>query len=111
MTDAIQHRSALFGCSLDATFHLNESVAGLPDFTGAVRTKVEISAFAKILRRLRQAQNGSNLIAQENDRHRQEGDHRPQHPEHENMGVRLVGESAARDQAEHSAAEVDAYLH
>ncbi len=111
MADAVQHRRTLFARSLNSPFHFNESMARLPDFARAMRTKVKVSAFAKILRRLRQAQNGSNLIAQKNDRERQEEDHRPQHPEHENMGVRLVGESAARHQAEHTAPEIDAYLH
>src|ERR1700733_3370443 len=86
-------------------------MARLPCFTRPVRTKVKISAFTKILRRPRQAQNGSNLIAQKNDRDRQEYDHRPQHPEHKNVGVRLIGESAARHQPEYSVPEVDAYLH
>ena len=111
MADAIEHSSALFACSLDATFHLNEGMARLPDFARAMRTKVKISAFAEILRRLGQAQNGPNLIAEKNDRDRQEDNHRPQHPEHENVGVRLIGERAARHQAEHSASEIDAYLH
>src|SRR5271170_3413205 len=111
MAYAVQHCSALFRCALDSSLHLNESMARLPDLARSVRTKIEISALAKILRRPRQAQDGSNLIPQTNDSDRQEDDHRPQHPEHENMGVRLIGESAARHQAEHPAPKIDAYLH
>src|SRR5882757_8151992 len=111
MADPVQHRGALFTRSLNPPFHLNEGMARLPDFARAMRTKVEISAFTKILGRVRQAQNGSNLITQKNDRERQEENHRPQHPEDENVRVRLIGESATRHQAEHSAPEIDAYLH
>src|ERR1700722_18735144 len=98
MTDPVQHCGALFGRSLNSSFHLNESVARLPDLTGAVRVKVWISAFAEILRRLRQPHNRSNLIPEKNNGEGQEEDHRAQHPEHENMGVRLIGESAAGHQ-------------
>src|ERR1700734_4270897 len=111
MAHAVQHCSALFRRALDSPFHLNESMTRLPDLARSVRTKIEISPLAKILRGPRQAQDGSNLIPQKNDRDRQEDDHSPQHPEHENMGVRLIGESAARHQAEHSAPKIDTYLH
>src|ERR1700722_19309573 len=111
MTHAVQHCSALFRCALNSSLHLNKSMARLPDFARSVRTKIEVSALAKILRRPRQAQDRSNLIPQKNDRDRQKDDHRAQHPEHENMGVRLIGESTARHQAEHPAPKIDAYLH
>ena len=74
-------------------------------------TEVEIPALAEVLGGSREAQNGPDLIAKENDRNGQKDDHRAQHPEHENMGVRLVSESAAGHQAKHSAAEIDAYFH
>ena len=111
VADAVEHRGALFGRPLNSPLHLDEGVAGLPDFARAMRTEVEISAFAEILRRSREAQNRPDLIAKEDDRDRQQDDHRPEHPEHENMGVRLVGERAARHQAQHPVAEIDADFH
>src|ERR1700722_17429123 len=111
MANAVEHRSALLRRTLDTSLHLNESVARLPDLACAMRIKVEVSSLAKILRRLREAQNRSNLVAQKDDRERQEEDHRPQHPEDENVSVRLIGKSSAGHQTEHSAPEIDAYLH
>jgi hypothetical protein len=43
----------------------------LPDLARAVRIKIEISALAKIFRRPRQAQDGSNLIPSKNASNRQ----------------------------------------
>ena len=111
MADAVEHRGALFGRPLDPALHLDEGVAGLPHLARAVRIEVEIAALAEILRRVRQPQDRPDLVAQENDRDRQQHDHGAEHPEHEDMGVGLVGERAARHQAQHAVAEIDADLH
>jgi hypothetical protein len=44
----------------------------------------------------RAAQDRTNLVSEEDDRNGQQKNHRHEHPEHEDVGVRLVGERSAR---------------
>ena len=111
MADAVEHRGALFGRPLDPALHFDEGVTRLPHLARAMRVEVGIAALAEILRRARQPQDRPNLVAKKDDRDRQQDEHRGQHPKHEDMSVRLIGERAPRHQPKHPVAEVDADFH
>ena len=76
VADAVEHRGALLGRPLDAALHLDEGVAGLSDLARAMRAEIEIAALAEILRRAREPQDRPDLVAQEDDRDREQNDHR-----------------------------------
>ena len=111
MADAVQHGRALFAGALDPAFHFDEGVPRLTDLPGAVRAEIEVPALAEILGGVRQPQDRPDLVAQEDDRDRQQDDHGPEHPQHEDMRVGFVGERPARHQPKHLVAEVDANFH
>ena len=87
-----------------AALHLNEGVARLSNLSRAVRAEVDVAALAEVLGRARKTQDRPDLVSQKNDRDRQQDDHRAQHPQNENVGVRFIGERAARDQPKYPVA-------
>ena len=111
MADAVEHRRALFRGAFDAPLHFDEGVAGLPHFARAARMEIDVAPLAEILRRLGQAQDRTDLVAQEEDGDRDQHDRGAEHPENEDMDVRLIGERAARHETQDAVAELHADLH
>ena len=106
VADAVEHRRALLRGALDAPLHFDEGVAGLANFARAARMELDVAPLAEILRRLGEAQDRADLVAQEEDGDRDQHDRGAEHPENEDMDVRLVGETAARHEAQNAVAEV-----
>ena len=111
VADAVEHRRALFRGAFDAAFHFDEGVAGLAHFARAARMEIDVAPLAEILRRLGQAQDRTDLVAQEEDGDRDQHDRGAEHPENEDMDVRLIGERAARHETQDAVAELHAHLH
>ena len=67
MADAGQHDSALLDMGFDAIAHFEESFGGLAHFTGTTGAEIlwDAASLAEGVGRLRESQNGPDLVAQE----------------------------------------------
>ena len=75
VADAGEHRGALFDHALHPSPHFVKSNGGVPDLARAAGREVQhLSALAEIVDRSGQRQDRLYLIAQEQDRHRQQDD-------------------------------------
>ncbi len=74
----------------------------LPDLARAARLEVvrHRPPFAEGIHRLGEPQNGPDLVAQEQDRDREQDDRRAHHPEQEDVRVRGIGLRAYREEAQ-----------
>ena len=106
-----QHGGALLDGALDAPFHFNESLRGPSHFAGAARTKPgDFAALAEALGRIGQRQNRTDLIAQEQDRHREQHQRRAHHPQQENLRIGRVGSAATGEDPQDRVVKLDADL-
>ena len=67
---AVQHCRALLGRALDAPFHLDERIARLTHLARAAGLEFDVATLAEIFRRRGEPQDRADLVAQEQDRHR-----------------------------------------
>ena len=110
VADAVQHGGALLDGALDAPLHLDEGVAGLAHLARAARPELDVAALAEALRRLGEAQDRPDLVAQEQDGDAEQHQRGADHPEEEDVRVRRVGLAAPRDHAHDAFVELDADL-
>ena len=110
MADAGQHRGALLDVRRDAVAHLEEGSRRLPHFAGAARAEVvgNLAALAERVGRLREPQNGPDLIAQEENGDGEQDHRRADHPQEEDVRVRGVGLRPRGDEAQNGVLQLDA---
>ena len=108
MADAVQHGGALLDLAGDPALHVEEGGPRAADLARAARPEIELAALAEILGRVRQRQDRPDLVAQEEDRDREQDQRGAHHPDQEDVGVGGVGLAAARDDAHHGVVELDA---
>ena len=77
VADAVQHRRALLARAFDAPLHLDEGVAGLTHLARAARLELDVAALAEIFRGAAEPQDRADLVAQEQDRHRDQHQEAP----------------------------------
>ena len=70
MADAVEERRSLVRCALDPPLHFDEGVSGASDLAGASRTKLVVAPLAETLSGVGERKNWANLIAQKEDRER-----------------------------------------
>jgi hypothetical protein len=105
-------RRSWLDIALDAVAHLDEGVGRLTHLARAARAEIgwRGPALAEALGRLRQAQDRFDLVAQEQDRDRQQHERRSDHPQQEDLRVGRVGLAAAGDDMHHRGVELDANI-
>jgi len=110
VADARQHDGALLDVTFDAVAHLDEGMGRLTHLARAAGTEIlgRRPALAEALRRLGQAQDRLDLVAQEQDRDRQQDERRADHPQQEDLRVGGVSLAAAGDDMHHCVVELDA---
>ncbi len=108
MTDAGEHRGALFDIALDPALHLDEGIAGAADFARPLRAEIRFPAHAESLGRVHQLHDGLDLVAQEGHRDDDQHEGGAEHPKQEDIGVRGIGGAAIGDDAQDRVVEQDA---
>ena len=109
MADAGQHRGALLDVRLDAVAHFQECLAGLPHFARAARAQVvwNFAALAEGIGRFSELQDRPDLIAQEQDRDRQQDDGGADHPQQKDVRVGSVSLAARGNDAQNGVFVLD----
>ena len=109
--DAGQHGGALLHRALHSPFHLHEGVRGAPHLARAARAEVRhLAPLAEALGRIRERQDRSDLVAQEQDRDAEQDHRGAHHPHQEDVGVGRVGGAAPGEHPHHRVVEQDADL-
>src|SRR6516164_504292 len=97
----------------NALAHLKERLRRLPHLARTARSEFRWKGptLAEGVRRFREPQHRTNLIAQEQDRYREQNDGGTHHPHQEDMGIGGVSLPALGHEPQDGVVELDADLH
>ena len=112
VADAGKHRRALVDMRLDPVTHFQEGLSRLAHLAGAAGTEVfgHGAALAEFVGRIREPQDGADLVAQKQDRHGEQDHRSADHPQQEDVGVRRVSLRAGGDEAQDRVVMLDTDL-